>query len=206
MHRNTANLLAKVKTSGKLSKQYSSSKLLFLGEIEDINMLERLVAEINGTISKQSFKLKFFVCEVTNQKVLVWLNTKNDDISKLQIKFSPVELEYFHAILQELIHNEEHRLTTIVCINITSTLTSHLTRENGQKLLNIFLKNGYFVVKGAYIYLGPRLILEFTIYLKTHCPESVCTLCSELVFCVSNFYYNHFRNEFFEHIEFNKFF
>lgn len=197
MHRNTANLLAKVKTSGKLSKQYSSSKLLFLGEIEDINMLERLVAEINGTISKQSFKLKFFVCEVTNQKVLVWLNTKNDDISKLQIKFSPVELEYFHAILQELIHNEEHRLTTIVCINITSTLTSHLTRENGQKLLNIFLKNGYFVVKGAYIYLGPRLILEFTIYLKTHCPESVCTLCSELVFCVSNFYYNHFRNEFF---------
>ncbi|XP_057659157.1 non-structural maintenance of chromosomes element 1 homolog [Diorhabda carinulata] len=152
------------------------------GEINNITQLKTLVIEANREISNQCYKIVFNICEVTNKNYLVWLNTKNDDISRLQITFSALELEYFHAIVQEILLSEERRITFIVCINITSTLTSFLSRDNGQKVLNKWIKGGYFINKSDYIYLGPRLILEFTSYLKVHLPDSICTLCSELVF------------------------
>lgn len=132
----------------------------------------------------------FDICEVSNEEVIVWINTKNDEISTLQVAFSAVELEYFHAILQEILNSDEHRITFIVCLNITSTLTGSLSRSNGQKVLDKWVKVGYYVKKGDFIYLGPRLILEFNVYLKNHCPDSICNLCSELVFtvCIANYY------------------
>ncbi|CAG9835057.1 unnamed protein product [Diabrotica balteata] len=152
------------------------------GEIESLAQLKTLVIEINREISKQCYKLVFNTCEVTNEPYLIWLNTKNDDISKLQISYSSLELEYFHVILQEILRSEEHRITFIVCLNLTSTLTASYSRENGEQVLRKWIKNGYFINKNPYVYLGPRLILEFTSYLKTHLPDSICNLCSELVF------------------------
>lgn len=144
-----------------------------------------LVNEINREISKQCYKIVFSVCEVSNQNQVALLNTKNDDISKLQISYSTIELEYFNAILQEILNSEEHRITFIVCINITSTLTSQFSRDSGQKVLNKWLKGGYYVKRGDYIHLGPRTILEFTAYLRSSRPDSICNLCSEIVFTVS---------------------
>lgn len=152
------------------------------GEINNMTQLKTLVIEANREISNQYYKIVFNICEVTNKNYLIWLNTKNDDISRLQITFTALELEYFHAIMQEILLSEEHRITFIICINVTSTLTSFLSRENGQKVLNKWINGGYFVNKRDYIYLGQRLILEFTSYLKAHSPDSVCTLCTDLVF------------------------
>ncbi|XP_028143494.1 non-structural maintenance of chromosomes element 1 homolog [Diabrotica virgifera virgifera] len=152
------------------------------GEIENLAQLKTLVTEINREISKQSYKLAFNTCEVTNEPYLIWLNTKNDDIAKFQISYSALELEYFHVILQEILRSDEHRITFIVCLNLTSTLTASYSRENGEQVLRKWIKNGYFINKNPYVYLGPRLILEFTAYLKTHLPDSICNLCSELVF------------------------
>lgn len=135
-------------------------------------------------ITRHSFKLVFDVCEVTNQDILVWINTKNDELSTLQTNFSTVELEYFHAILQEILNSDEHRITFIVCLNLTSTLNNTLSRSNGQKVLEKWTEIGYYVKKDEHIYLGSRLILEFNAYLKGHCPDSICNLCSELVFTV----------------------
>ncbi|KAJ8945987.1 hypothetical protein NQ318_017103 [Aromia moschata] len=102
-------------------------------KIENLTQFKTLVIELNREISKQYYKISFITCEVTNQNLIVWVNTKNDDISKYQITYSALELEYFHAILQEILSSEEHRITFIVCINITSTLTSNFSRDNGQK-------------------------------------------------------------------------
>ncbi|XP_018580379.1 non-structural maintenance of chromosomes element 1 homolog [Anoplophora glabripennis] len=152
------------------------------GKVDSMTHLKTLVIEINREISKQFYKIVFFVCEVTNQNVVIWLNTKNDDISKHQISFSTIELEYFDSILKEILNSEEHRITFIVCINITSTLTSQFSRDSGQTVLNKWLKGGYYVKRGDYIHLGPRTILEFTAYLRSNCPDSLCNLCSEIVF------------------------
>ncbi|KAJ8919171.1 hypothetical protein NQ315_012157 [Exocentrus adspersus] len=167
----------------------SYCKYISKGKIETMTQLKTLIIELNREISKQFYKLVLFVCEVTNRNMVVWLNTKNDDISKYQIAYSPIELEYFQAILQEILHSEDHRITFIVCINITSTLTAHFSRDSGQKVLNKWLKGGYYIKKGDFIHLGPRTILEFTAFLRANCPDSICNLCSEIVFTGSKCYH-----------------
>ncbi|KAG5875130.1 hypothetical protein JTB14_015457 [Gonioctena quinquepunctata] len=151
-------------------------------KVQNMTDLKTLIIEINREISKQFFKIVISTCEVTSKNMIVWMNTKNDEISRLQNIYSALELEYFHSILQEILNSEEHKITFIVCINITSTLSGFFSRDSGQNVLNKWLKAGYFIRRDSHIHLGPRLILEFTSYLKTHYPDSMCNLCSELVF------------------------
>ncbi|KAL3286284.1 hypothetical protein HHI36_000793 [Cryptolaemus montrouzieri] len=151
-------------------------------ETVDMAKLGVIINHINRVICNQHFKLVFGTCEVTNKDLLVWLNLKNDPLSKSQPYFTERELEYFQAILEEIINSEQRKLMIVVCINITSTLTASFSRENGKSVLEKWIKSGYFVKNGEFIHLGLKLILEFTSYLRTHRPECVCYLCSELSF------------------------
>ncbi|KAF7275713.1 hypothetical protein GWI33_011344 [Rhynchophorus ferrugineus] len=60
-------------------------------------------------------------------------------------------------------------------------LTSSISREKAQNILYKWFKIQYFIKKDEFIYAGPRLILEFTSYLKSQLPDHICNLCSELV-------------------------
>ncbi|CAG9863145.1 unnamed protein product [Phyllotreta striolata] len=151
------------------------------GEINDQSEFKDFVLDVNREIKKNSFNLTFKTCEVTKEKFLVWQTLKND-ISLLQIKFSAVDIEYFHSVFQEILRNEEHRIKQNEALNLSSSLTSRLSLENAEKLLKTFVQIGYFVSKDSCIFLGPRLILEFTSYLQSHFTDSICPLCSELVF------------------------
>lgn len=141
--------------------------------------------EINRQIGPQSFKVVFCTCEVTNNEMVVWLNTKNDDISKMQSTYSPLEFTYFHAIVEDLLESVDHLLPLTVCMNIASSLAAPFSRDNAERFLFKLIKGGYFINNNDNIYLGPRLIQEFMTYLKTFCSDNVCNLCSELVFYVS---------------------
>lgn len=125
-------------------------------------------------------------CEVTKQELLIWSNTKRDDLALLQLTFSPIELQYFHIIMEEILNDENHRLRYPAVLNLTSTLTNQFSRDSGQKVYQSWVASGYFVQLKDYVYLGPRLIVEFTTYLKPKFPEQTCHLCSELVFTVGS--------------------
>nr|CAH7760588.1 unnamed protein product [Callosobruchus chinensis] len=153
------------------------------GTIQDVDVLRTFVTQINGVISKQSFKIIFTTCEVTEQNIILWLNTKHDNISHLQNVFTPAHLEYFHAILMQIINSQEFRITYPECLNLTCSLKYTLSRDAGQLVFEKWIKGGYYVKQINYIYLGPRLIQEFSAYLKTCCANSLCILCQELVFC-----------------------
>lgn len=149
--------------------------------------LKMLIIVVNREISKQNFKIVYSQCEVTQRKLFVWINTKNDKISKLQLTYSAVELEYFHVLMQMILDSDNYSLTYVRAINVTSTLTVAYTRDSGESVLNQWISGGYFVKSGDSIYFGARLILEFTLYLKSCRPNSVCQLCSELAFIVRVF-------------------
>lgn len=148
------------------------------------SQFKNLIGDINTQIMEHSFKIVYDVCEVNNKEVIIWINTKNDEISKLQVTFTPLDLEYFHVILQEILGTDQHHLGYISCLNIASTLTAPMTRTHGQNLLEKWAKMGYYIQKDGKIYLGSRLIVEFNAYLKEQAPDSICNLCSELVFTV----------------------
>ncbi|XP_044746272.1 non-structural maintenance of chromosomes element 1 homolog [Coccinella septempunctata] len=140
------------------------------------------INQINRVVCNQYFKIVQCKCEVTQEEMLVWVNMKNDTLTKLQVNFSERELEYFQAILQEIMASEQRKIMYIVCINITSTLSGNFSRESGQKVLTKWMHGGYFVKNSDFVHLGPRLILEFNTYLRSHRPDCVCYLCSEISF------------------------
>lgn len=146
------------------------------------NELEGMINQINRVISNQHFKIIQCKCEVTEENLLVWINLKNDSLTKLQSNFTERDLEYFKAILQEILNSDLRKIMYVVCINITSTLSGNYTRENGQTALAKWINGGYFVKNSDFLHLGPRLIFEFTTFLRSRRPDCVCFLCSEISF------------------------
>lgn len=156
----------------------------FLDSVHNVKDLKLIITKINGEIVRNGLKLTYGRCEITNNKCIALINTKCDTIALLQSTFSPVQLEYFQAIISEILGSDEYRITFIICINITSTLVGKMTRDQGQNTLNVWIKGGYFIKDEDYVYLGLRTKMEFATYLRQHCPDSLCKLCSELVFRV----------------------
>lgn len=146
--------------------------------------IEELIKEINSNISEQSFLIEFATCEVTNQKLVIWCNKKNDDISRSQKHFSPLKLEYFQAILLEMLNSTTCYINYVNAINISSTLTRRLTLYDAEIILMEWIRIGYFVKKSEDLYLGVRTITEFQPYLNKNPNKSNCELCNELVFTV----------------------
>ncbi|XP_076258278.1 SMC5-SMC6 complex component Non-SMC element 1 [Rhynchophorus ferrugineus] len=153
----------------------------FKNEITTIKELKADINQINNLIKKQYFKIAIANCELTDKEVVCWLNTKSDNIAKHRSTYSALELEYFHVLLQEVISSDDKRLNYSYAINLTSRLTSSISREKAQNILYKWFKIQYFIKKDEFIYAGPRLILEFTSYLKSQLPDHICNLCSELV-------------------------
>lgn len=129
-------------------------------------------------------------CEITGERLIVWLNTRNDEISKLQNTFTPIELEYFQVLLKEIVVSQERYLVFSICSNLSSTLTAPLSKTDSFKLLSKWIKSGYFVKKDGRVYLGVRTLNEYSSYFHEYCEDyfSTCSLCSEKVFFVSRNY------------------
>lgn len=144
--------------------------------------LKTIIIEINREISNQSFKIVATNCEISNSKVLVWVNTRCDEISRLQLGLLDVEKEYFHVLMLEILSSEEHSILYPRAINISSTLNGSLSRVNGEKAFMKWIREGYFVKVEQFIYFGVRLVQEFTTFLRTNTVNCICGLCSELVF------------------------
>jgi len=153
-------------------------------EVNDMTTLKTFMSEINRTISKQELKISMLKCEVTGDVKLALLNTANDEISKLQNIFSPIETEYFQLLLKDIIVSDEHKIQNMACFNLTNNLTATLRKDAVEKLLKKLIDEGYLVEKDSYMYLGPRCVVEFAPYFQTHCKDyyTICHLCSELVF------------------------
>lgn len=160
---------------------------MFADEFCTNERLNQLIYEINGHILAQGFKLKLVRCETTGSEKLILQNEIADDISKAQDRFSAAELNYFQLVLQEIITADACALQTIACINLTNSPAVTIKKDDAEKLLSVWQRIGYLVVKDRYIHLGPRCIAEFTPYFQTHCKDYVnlCGLCNEIVFSVS---------------------
>lgn len=144
------------------------------------------IEDINKKIKKHSFEIDFVTCEVTGQRYVVWLNTRSDNIGKLQIVFNKAEQEYFQIIMMEIIQSNEKCIPLNVCLNLSGTLVANvLFKIQAQRVLKKWTKGGYLVTVDGKVYLGPRCIHEFSSYFQRQDNVRVCDLCSRVVFVVS---------------------
>lgn len=137
-------------------------------------------------MASHGFRLSCVTCEVSGEDLIIWLNTKNDSLNRLQNTFSPIELEYFQILMREIIISKERCLLYSICASLSTTLTSPLSKTDALDLLTKWNKSGYFVSKNSRLYLGARCIIEFCSYYREHCGDylNTCSLCSEILFKV----------------------
>lgn len=148
--------------------------------------LETFLSKINRKIDRHHFKIACVTCEISGEELLVWLNMRNDNVSKLQDAFEPAELEYFQIIMGEIIESNEKYLPLNVCLNLSSNLVANLLfKTKAQKTIQKWIKCGYLVNQNGKIYLGARCIHEFSSYFRRLEDQiTICSLCSEVVFVV----------------------
>lgn len=157
-----------------------------LDDFQGLEDLKRLLSEINNKIEAQQIKILLARCEVTNVEKVIVQTLADDDISKTQINFKAVEVEYFHTVMREIVKSEERRLQTIACLNLVKKLMAKLSKSDAERFLEKCERMGYLVTEVGYVHLGPRCILEFAPYFRTHCQDCLkyCELCSDIVFTV----------------------
>lgn len=157
-------------------------------KIEDQQLDEAFIAtiaaEINNEIAAQKFEICFKHCEVTGSKNVVFINTVTDDASKAQIKYSPLNMEYFQSIIKDIISSNKRCLSMIGCMNLTSTLTKKLTRIQAEEYIKSWIKYGYLYDDDNHVYLGSKFLSEYMNYMEATCKDymSVCSLCAEALF------------------------
>lgn len=159
-----------------------------ISEVTDQPQLESFLSKINRKISRHHFKIACVTCEVTGEELLVWLNTRNDNISKAQDVFNPAELEYFQIVMGEIIESDDKSLPLNVCLNLATSLIANLLfKAEAQKTIQKWVKGAYLVNHNGKVYLGARCIHEFASYFRKLGERlNICNLCSEIVFVVRN--------------------
>lgn len=156
-------------------------------DVTDEESLEAFLARINRKISRHHFKIALVTCEVTGAEYYVWLNTKNDSVTKQQDTFTPAELEYFQILMGEIVNSDEKCLPHNICLNLSGTLVANVMyKAPAQATIKKWVKAGYLVELNGKIYFGPRCIHEFSSYFRgREDGVNICALCSEIVFVVS---------------------
>lgn len=155
-------------------------------EVTDEAGFELFLSRINKKIYRHHFKIACVTCEVTGEELLVWLNMRNDNVSKLQDIYTSAELEYFQIMMGEIIQSDEKCIPLNVCLNLSATLQANLLfKTEAQKTINKWVKGGYLVIRNGKVFMGARCIHEFSPYFRRQGDQiTVCSLCSESVFVV----------------------
>lgn len=161
---------------------------MFISDDATVDDLNRFISQINRNITSQSFKIVTTRCEVSGDTSLSFINTSSDSISKLQIEYTPVQLEFFQAVTKEILSSDDKCIESIQCLNLSSNCKlATFTRQAAESCMEDWSDTGYFVAKGEFFYLGARYIEEFSSYLVSSCKPyiSTCMLCSALLVLVS---------------------
>lgn len=126
-------------------------------------------------------------CELTGETSCCLINTVNDNISRLPGEFTTADYEFFNLIMKDIMLSGGKHISMITCLNLASKVKQG--KDVAQKKMERFFQLGYLTKEHGNIYLGPRGIAEYEEYLKQQFKHriTVCNLCNDNVFYVSNF-------------------
>jgi len=100
--------------------------------------------------------------------------------------YSPLELEYFKAILAAIFEEESRTLSERCCLNLTTRLSKKMTMEEGERFLERMIADNWLEKKRGQILLHVRTIHEMEPYLKDTFQLDECQLCKIVVISKKN--------------------
>jgi hypothetical protein len=139
-----------------------------------IDLINVRINRFDQRVVKHFYKDENYYC---------FCSTAQTSLSKMQSAYSENELDLFKLILNKIVDNEELRTTPISIMNLQIDGNSGKVKTlRVEKLLEEWIRSGYFVRENNSILLGPKSLIEFKEILQSFELEYLrtCVLCDDI--------------------------
>ncbi|KAI0780812.1 Nse1 non-SMC component of SMC5-6 complex-domain-containing protein [Trametes elegans] len=152
----------------------------------DRNSWDNFVAGVNDALNPLDLEFVHVHDEVSGKEVYAVVNRKGDEIAQMATEYSPVEIQYFKAVLEQIMlaPNESFCVSSLAALREVNSLKSSMTKSQAEATLNSFVAKGWLLKSRAGRFsLSTRTILELQQYLRNAYEGEIleCTICLELV-------------------------
>ncbi|KAF9453211.1 hypothetical protein P691DRAFT_695193, partial [Macrolepiota fuliginosa MF-IS2] len=143
---------------------------------------------INHSLDKLELALRPKRDQRTGQAVYSIVNLKGDAIAQMATDYTPAEITYFKAIVEQIMLAPRHKysVSSFVALREVSMIKpkSNITKSQAEAVLTTFVARGWLVKsKDGRYSLSGRSLLELQPYLQTNYADQIitCSLCEEIL-------------------------
>ncbi|KAI0362237.1 hypothetical protein OH77DRAFT_32714 [Trametes cingulata] len=153
---------------------------------DDRNSWDNFVTSVNEALNPLDLEFAHLHDEVSGKEMYAVVNRKGDEIAQMATEYTPVEIAYFKAVLEQIMlaPNESFCVSSLAALREVNSLKSNMTKSQAEATLGSFVAKGWLLKsrRGRYS-LSTRTILELQTYLRNTYENEIleCTICMELV-------------------------
>ncbi|KAH7923864.1 hypothetical protein BV22DRAFT_1067934 [Leucogyrophana mollusca] len=147
---------------------------------------DRFVADINRSLDSLDLEFRHLSDERSGRETYSLVNRRDDEIAQLATDYTPVEIAYFKAIIEQIMlaPHESYSVSSFTALREVNSLKTNMSKTQAEVVLGSFVSKGWLLKskRGRYS-LSTRTLLEMLNYLKQTYPEECleCTICMEIV-------------------------
>ncbi|GJJ12094.1 hypothetical protein Clacol_006335 [Clathrus columnatus] len=146
------------------------------------NDFDQHIQELNGHLESVDFKIASTIDETTGAKIWAFINTKSDELAQLATHFSPVEIAYFKAVVEQIIlaSSESYSVSSMTALREVTGLAPKKQASHPLSQVDTYV---HILSRRGRYSLSSRTLLELQTYLKAHYEDDIheCTICYELL-------------------------
>ncbi|EPQ58234.1 hypothetical protein GLOTRDRAFT_35587 [Gloeophyllum trabeum ATCC 11539] len=153
---------------------------------EDRAAWDAFVAKVNDSLNDLDLEFRHLHDEQNGREMYALVNRKGDEIAQLATDYTPTEIAYFKAIVEQIMlaPHESFSVSSLAALREVNFLKANMTKTQAEVVLGSFVAKGWLVKsqRGRYS-LSTRSLLELLPYLKSTYPDEVleCTICLEIL-------------------------
>ncbi|XP_055689622.1 non-structural maintenance of chromosomes element 1 homolog [Lutzomyia longipalpis] len=146
--------------------------------------VEPTLEKINEKLANYDFAISLTKYEYSGEEFYVFVSTTQSPENRFQNVYTHEEIQFFPALIKEIITTEEANISPIDVLNLSSKLETPITKGRAEELLEEWTDVGYFHRIDDMIFLGPRMLVEFNGYLAVHFADYIqmCFICKNTVY------------------------
>lgn len=165
-----------------IGKKWYLKRLLFPDFPDNSEtQLDTIIPQINNALKLFEQQLSIIRHEQFDDEEFLVFSTiaPIPALISLQKAMRPNDFKYFEAVLKALLTSDNYQMRSKLMLGLEST---NKVKEN-ERLLQMWIKLGYFVERDGIMFLGPKSLVEFKDYIRSEYPAiKTCNLCYSLTF------------------------
>ncbi|KDR81537.1 hypothetical protein GALMADRAFT_60342 [Galerina marginata CBS 339.88] len=180
--------LAKILWEKSVKAVNASDNTLNIRHSKDDGSWQEFVGKINKSLDKLDLEFRTLHDELSGREMYALVNRKGDEIAQMATDYTPVEITFFKAILEQIMlaPNESYSVSSLAALRELNAAKLNMTKSQAEVVLASFVSKGWLLKSklGRYS-LSTRSLLELLPYLKSTYPDEIieCTVCMEGVAC-----------------------